>query len=132
MMKKEAEKIEINRLDNWGCLENPDDHVAAFGARFADSRSRDFGIFGNRMTLIGEETVADRLERTILSEKVINDIKKNTRFSYYGGDKPPYDDANSWSTTYKMGKIFEVSLDVRCSGEYVYVRAYADYANGVK
>jgi hypothetical protein len=25
-----------------------------------------------------------------------------------------------------MGKRFEVSLDVRCAGEYVYVRAYAD------
>lgn len=126
MKKKEPEKVDINRRENWGCLENPDDHVAAFGARFADNRCRDFGIFGNRMTLIGEEAVAHRLERLILSNKVIKDIKKNTRFSYYGGDKPPYDDANSWSTTYKMGKSFEVSLYVRCAGEYVYVGAYAD------
>ena len=130
-MGKEIEKVDINRSENWGCLENPDNHVAAFGARFADSRSREFGIFGDRMTLIGEEKVAHRLERLILSNKVIKDIKKNTRFSYYGGDKPPYDDANSWSATYKMGKSFEVSLDVRCAGEYVYVRAYAD-VNGAK
>lgn len=120
------DRIEINREYNWGCLKNPDDHVAAFGARFADSRCREFGVFGNRMTLIGKEAVAHRLERLILSKKVIKDIKKNTRFSYYGGDKPQYDDANSWSTTYKMGKSFEMSLDVRCAGEYVYVRAYAD------
>lgn len=126
-----ANRIEINRQGNWGHLENPDDHVAAFGARFADNRCRDFGIFGNRMTLIGEEAVAHRLERLILSKKVIKDIKKNTGFSYYGGDKPPYDDANSWSTTYKMGKSFEVSLDVRCAGEYVYVRAYADRERSV-
>lgn len=131
-MKKEPVKVDINRLENWGRLENPDDHAAAFGARFADSRSREFGVFGNRMTLIGEEKVAHRLERLILSKKVIKDIKKNTRFSYYGGDKPPYDDANSWSTTYEMGKSFEVSLDVRCAGEYVYVRAYADCVNGAK
>lgn len=60
-MKKEAEKVDINRRENWGCLKNPDDHVAAFGARFADNRYREFGIFGNRMTLIGEDTVAYRL-----------------------------------------------------------------------
>ena len=131
-MKKEPVKVDINRLENWGRLENPDDHAAAFGARFADRRSREFWIFGNRMTLIGEEKVAHRLEGLILSEKVIKDIKKNTRFSYYGGDRPPYDDANSWSTTYKMGENFEVSLDVRCECEYVYVRAYADYVNGAK
>ena len=131
-MDDRIDMIEINRKENFGFLENPDDHVAAFGARFADRRSREFGIFGNRMTLIGEETVAHRLESLILSKKVINDIKKNTRFSYYGGDKPPYDDANSWSTKYKMDEIYDVSLDVRCSGEYVYVRAYADYVNGAK
>jgi hypothetical protein len=130
-MKKEPVKVDINRLENWGRLENPDDHVAAFGARFADSRCREFGIFGNRMTLIGKEDVAHRLERLILSKKVINDIKKHTRFSYYGGYKPPYDDANSWSTTYKMGKRFDVSLEVRCAGEYVYVRAYADRERSV-
>lgn len=131
-MDDRIDMIEINRKENWGSLENPDNHAAAFGARFADSRSREFGIFGNRMTLIGEEKVAHRLERLILSKKVIKDIKKNTRFSYYGGDKPPYDDANSWSATYKMGEIYEVSLDVRCAGEYVYVRAYADHVNGAK
>ena len=125
------DRIEINREYNWGCLENPDDHVAAFGARFADNRRREFGIFGNRMTLIGKEDVAHRLERLILSEKVINEIKRNTRFSYYGGDKPPYDDANNWSTTYKMGKRFKVSLNVRCAGEYVYVGAYADSERSV-
>ena len=121
-------RIAINEEMNWGGLEDTDRHDASFGARFADNRSRDFGIFGNRMTLIGDERIAHKLERLILGNKVIRDIKKNTSFSYYGGDKPPYDDANNWSTRYSIGKDIDVTLEVTCRGEYVYVRAYADIA----
>jgi len=127
-MKKEHRLISINANENWGGLENPWDHTAAFGARFADNRHREFGIFGNRMTLIGEDVLAKRLESLIMSSKVIKAIKKNTSFSYYGGDKPPYDDANNWSAKYSIGRDVDVTLDVTCRGEYVYVRAYADRA----
>ena len=124
-MKKE-EIVSFNEKENWGELVNPRDHDAAYGARFADNRRREFGIFGNRVTLIGKKGVAEKLEKLILSKKVINDIKKNTSFSYYGGDKPPYDDKNSWSTRYSICNEIDVVLDVLCSGEYVYVKAYAD------
>lgn len=126
-MKKE-EIVSFNEKENWGGLVDPRDHDAAYGARFADNRKRDFGIFGNRATLIGKKGVAEKLEKLILSKKVIKDIKKNTSFSYYGGDKQPYDDKNNWSTRYSLGKDIDVLLDVTCSGEYVYVRAYADRA----
>lgn len=119
-MKK---KVSINEKDNWGGLVDPDKHTAAFGARFADNQSRDFGIFGNRMTLIGEEQIAHRLERLIMSNKVLRDIKRNTSFSYHGGS-----DRNCWATTYSLGKNVDVTLSVECSGEYVYVSAYADRA----
>lgn len=126
-MKKE-EIVSFNENENWGGLVNPRDHDAAYGARFADNRKREFGIFGNRATLIGEKRLAYKLEKFILSKKVIKDIRKNTSFSYYGGDKPPYDDANNWSTRYSIGRDVDVTLDVTCRGEYVYVRAYADRA----
>ena len=116
-----SKMIAINENENWGGLEDTDKHDASFGARFADNRSRDFGIFGNRMTLVGDERIAHKLERLILSNKVIRDIKKNTSFSYYG-DK----DRNRWGWRYSIGKDIDVTLDVTCNGEYVYVKAYAD------
>ncbi len=128
MKKNEEERVSYNEHENWGGLVNPRDHDAAYGARFADNRRREFGIFGNRATLIGKKGVAEKLEKLILSKKVIKDIKKNTSFSYYGGDKPPYDDKNNWSTRYSIGNDIDVVLDVLCSGEYVYVKAYADRA----
>lgn len=121
-MKKEPKKIAINAKENWGRLIDPDTHTAAFGARFADNRSRNFGMFGNRMTLIGEDQIAQRLERLILSNKVIRAIKKNTSFAFSGSDW------NCWATTYSLGKDIDVTLSVECSGEYVYVKAYADRA----
>ena len=123
-MNKKEERISYNEQENWGGLVNPRDHDAAYGARFADNRKREFGIFGDRATLIGENGIAEKLEKLILSKKVQRDIKMNTRFSYYGNDE----DRNSWSSTYKIGKDIDVELDVLCSGEYVYVRAYADRA----
>lgn len=120
-MKKNPKIVSINEQENWGGLVHPGIHTAAFGVRFADNRSREFGIFGNRMTLIGEERVAQRLEKLVLSNKMIREIKNNTSFSYYG-DK----DMNFWSTSRKIGEDIFVSIDVTCSGEYVYVRSYAD------
>jgi len=127
-MKKEQKRVSINEKENWGGLVSPETHVAAFGARFADNRRREFGIFGNRMTLLGEESVAHKLERLITSSKVIRAIKRNTSFSFYDGDKPPYNDRNCWATKYTIGKDIDVTLDVTCAGEYVYVKAYADRA----
>lgn len=128
MKKKEEEIVSFNEKENWGGLVNPRGHDAAYGARFADNRKREFGIFGNRATLIGKKGVAEKLEKFILSKKVQRDIKANTSFSYYGGDNPPYNDRNCWATKYSLGKDIDVLLDVTCSGEYVYVRAYADRA----
>jgi hypothetical protein len=121
-MKKE-EIVSFNEKENWGGLVNPRDHDAAYGARFADNRKREFGIFGNRATLVGKKSIAEKLEKFILSKKVIKDIRNNTSFSYYG-DK----DRNCWSTKYSIGNDIDVLLDVTCSGEYVYVKAYADRA----
>ena len=123
MSKKEPRRISINEEYNWGWLTEPTSHTAAFGARFADNRSRDFGIFCDRITLIGEEPVAKKLEKLVLGKKVLNAIKRNTSFSYYG-DK----DRNCWGTKYSIGNDIDVVLDVLCSGEYVYVKAYADRA----
>lgn len=123
-MKKEPRKIAINAKENWGGLIEPDTHTAAFGARIADNRRREleFGLFSDRMTLVGEEKVARKLEKLVLGRKVLKDIKRNTSFAFSG------DDRNCWGTTYSLGKDIDVALSVECSGEYVYVKAYADRA----
>lgn len=121
-MNKEPKKIAINANENWGGLIDPDTHTAAFGARFADNRRREFGLFGDRMTLVGEEKVARKLEKLVLGRKVMKDIRRNTSFSFSGRDW------NCWGTTYSLGKDVDVTLSVECSGEYVYVKAYADRA----
>ena len=124
-MGKEIEKVDINRSENWGCLENPDDHLAAFGVRLADNRSRDFGVFADRMTLIGEKKVARMLNKLVVSRKVLNIIKKNTHFTWAGAD-------GAFETDLMMGKLIKVHLKAVCAGEYCRIAAYADYVNGAK
>ena len=124
-MKKEPEKVDINRRLDWGHLENPDDHLAAFGVRLADNRSRDFGVYGDRMTLIGEKKVAIRLNKFVVSRKVLNLVKKNTHFTWAGAD-------GAFETDLMMGKLIKVHLKAVCAGEYCRIAAYADYVNEEK
>lgn len=115
-----GEKISINEKENWGGLYHPEIHDAAIGARFADNRKRDFGIFGDRMTFIGEKSVVEKLRKWLFKPATIKKIKANTSFSFYGTT-----DRNCWATMVKLGNL-AVTLDVMCSGEYCYVKAYAD------
>ena len=118
---KQVEKIWYNVEENWGGLDRPEFHDAAIGARFADNRNRDFGIFNDRITIVGDKKVAEILRGWLFKSTTLKKIKRNTSFSFYGGDR----DTNYWATMEKV-KYLSVILDVRCSGEYCYVRAYAD------
>ena len=116
--------ISYNAEENWGGLDKPEFHDAAIGARFADNRKRDFGIFNDRITIVGDKKVAEILRRWLFKKTTLRRIKRNTSFSFYGGDR----DTNCWATMEKV-KYLAVTLDVKCSGEYCYVRAYADVIN---
>lgn len=118
---KKNERISINEGEKWGGLCSPEKHLAAFGARFADNSKRDFGMFGDRMTLCGEKKVASFLQKFVLSKKTLALIKNNTKF-VYGGD------ASNYETEVVVGKDKDISvrLQATCRGEYCYVRAYAD------
>ena len=115
------DRIEINRQENWGCLESPDAHLAAVGARLADNRSRDFGVYGNRMTVIGKRKVATLLNEWLVSRKTLNDVKRNTHF-VYGADGCVFEmDA----LIGRRGDI-KVHMKAICRGEYCHLAAYAD------
>lgn len=119
-MAKIPTYISINETDNWGRLVNPREHVAAVGARMCDNRSRDFGIFGNRITAIGRQDVAERLQKWLFSKKTLKGIAKASHF-VWGGD--------AFETDIKglaLGKKYTVDIHIRCCGEYCYIAAYAD------
>ena len=123
-MKKE-EFVSINEKEAWGGLKNASVHTAAVGARIADNRSRDFGIFGDRITIVGEKKTAEMLRKWVFGTRIQRAIKKNTHFSYYGIGK----DANSWSASAHLKGVM-LSLNVLCCGEYVQMQAYADRIAG--
>lgn len=118
---KQVENIRYNAEENWGGLHMPEIHDAAIGARFADNRKRDFGIFNDRITVVGDKKVAEVLRSWLFKKSTLKRIKRNTSFSFYGGNR----DTNCWATMERV-KYLAVTLDVKCSGEYCYVRAYAD------
>lgn len=120
---KERRKISINSAENWGGLVEPEKHLAAFGARVCDSRSRDFQFFGDRQTEIGDENVVSVLHKWACSPKMIRMIKKNTRFDY------DMSSVNVWGVECMIGRKKDIHavLKVRCAGEYMYLQAYADY-----
>lgn len=116
-----SEFMEINRRENWGCLERPDDHIAAVGARLADNRSRHFGVFADRITAIGDRKIATLLNRWLVSRKTLNEIRKNTRF-VFGGDACVFEKD---AVIGRRGDI-KVHLKAICRGEYCHLAAYAD------
>lgn len=120
MAKKIQSLISINESENWGNLVNPRQHIAAVGARLADNRSRDFGVFGDRITVVGQEDVAEKLHKWLFGRKTLKAIAKMTRY-VWDGDA----DENEWYPI-SLGKKYEVRLHVRCCGEYCHVAAYAD------
>lgn len=113
------EILRINMAENWGGLVNPEQHVATVGARLADNRSRDFGVFGDRITVVGRENVAKKLHRWLLSKKTLKAIAKASCF-VWGGDAVERD------LDLPLNKDYKVHLHIRCAGEYCYVAAYAD------
>ncbi len=119
---KNKETFAINVKENWGGLVNPDEHTAAVGVRMVDNRMRELQMFLDRRTVIGDHDVVIALQKWLLSKKTMRAIKSNTRFSR------GLDDRNEWTTTAVIGKNcdIDVTLEVTCSGEYCYVRAYAD------
>ena len=121
-MKKKAEPFSINVKDNWGGLVKPEEHDAAVGMRLCDNTRRELQGFADRKTVVGDYSTAIELQKFLASKKTIADIRRNTSFSFGG------DDRNCWARTYVIGRDTDinVTLDVMCSGEYCYVRAYAD------
>ena len=121
---KAHERLSINTMGNWGGLIFPEKHDAAIGMRLCDNWMREFQFFSDRRTVIGDADIANRLNKWLLSKKTMSDIKRNTSFSFGG------DDGNCWSSRYVIGigkgKDVGVKLEATCSGEYCYVRAYAD------
>lgn len=119
-MAKTPTYISINEHENWGMLQGPKNHVAAVGARMADNRRREFGVFGDRITVVGREDVAKKLQRWLFSKKTLKMIAKNSSFVWGDGA------FNVDLPTVPLCKGFEVYVHVRCCGEYCYVAAYAD------
>ena len=118
--KKAIKPYSINVKENWGGLIRPEDHTAAVGMRLCDNIRREFRGFGDRRTVIGDYNVGFRLQTWLIRKKIWDEIKRNTSFAR------SIDDKNSWSKRYMIGKDIEVLLQVTCSGEYCYVKAYAD------
>lgn len=116
-----TEDISCNEKEAWGQLKDPRSHTAAVGARIVDNRIRDFQIFGDRITVVGQKGVAEKVEKWLFSSKMLKAIKKNTHFVYGYGDEPCI-----WTDRFDIGGNIEVELVVRCAGEYCYVAAYAD------
>ena len=79
---KSTERISFNENENWGGLENASLHTAAVGARIADNRRREFGVFQDRITVVGEKKVAMMLQKWALGRRTLHAIKKHTRFSF--------------------------------------------------
>ena len=120
--KNAIEPFCSNVKEKWGGLVKAEEHTAAVGMRLCDNRRREFQGFPDRKTVVGDYVTAIELQKFLASKKTISDIKRNTSFSF------GVDDRNCWATMYVIGKNkdINVTLDVMCSGEYCYVRAYAD------
>lgn len=116
------EILKINMAENWGGLVNPEQHAAAVGARLADNRSRDFGVFGDRITVVGREDVAKKLHRWLFSKKTLKAIAKASCFVWSG-------DAVERDLDLPLNKDYKAHIYIRCAGEYCYVAAYADDAD---
>lgn len=121
---KDTRRISINEKECWGRLVDPDKHLAAVGARIIDNRRRAFEFCGDRMTEVGDERAVKILRKWAYGNPMLNMIRKNTRFSFgYPRDE------NSWGIECMIGRKKDIHavLKVICSGEYVYLQAYADY-----
>lgn len=121
-MKMTGEHISVNEKEAWGMLRYEIYFDACVGARFADNRSRDFGIFGDRITMIGEDRIVAALKKWLFGKKTIKAIKRNTSFAR------GCDDRNCWATSDTIackGGDIQVTLSVTCQGEYTHVAAYA-------
>lgn len=121
-MKMTGQRISVNEKEAWGMLLYDNDFDACIGARFADNRRREFGIFGDRITMVGEDRVVSALKKWLFGKKTINAIKRNTSFAYGINDR------NCWATSETIackGYEIQVTLSVKCQGEYAYVSAYA-------
>ena len=70
----------VNEKENWGNLVEPRRHAAAVGARLADNPRRDFAIFGNRITVVGQDDAAKRLLRLLFSRRTLRLIVRSSRF----------------------------------------------------
>lgn len=125
-MEKAHKDISINEHENWGMLQGPRNHVAAVGARMIDNRRRDFDIPGNRITVVGREDVAKKLQRWLFSKETLKTIAKITRY-VWGGDA---DEKELYPIS--LGNKYVVRLHVRCCGEYCYIAAYADAVEDMK
>jgi len=118
-MAKNPIYISINECENWGMLQAPRNHVAAVGARMADNLRREFGVFGDRITVVGREDVAKKLQRWLFSKKMLKAIANASRFVWSG-------DAVERDLELPLNKDYKVNIHIRCAGEYCYVAAYAD------
>ena len=77
---KDAERISFNENENWGGLENASLHTAAVGARIADSRRREFGVFADRITVRRAKgavaEVRSYVEETMLTSPISGKISE--------------------------------------------------------
>lgn len=116
-MKKD--EVSMNEKEAWGGLKSPRDHKAAVGIRMADNCQREFGVFPDRITSVGDGKTERAVRRWILSRGTMKRIRENTKFS-------PGIEPSTWSMADEIRKGLFVRLEVRCAGEYCNVAAYAD------
>ena len=114
----------INGASLWGGIVDPEKHIACVGARLVDNRQREFQMFGDRVTKIGDASVVDKLFKWAFSGKTIKEIAKNTTYTWGLGNV-------KWSKKMCSGGYL-FSLSAKCSGEYCYVCAYADKTPDLK
>ena len=110
----------VNEKENWGNLVEPRRHAAAVGARLADNPRRDFAIFGNRITVVGQDDAAKRLLRLLFSRRTLRLIVRSSRFM------PGCEASDASISGLELGKRYKVDIHVCGRGEYCHVQAYAD------
>lgn len=115
------DRVSVNEKEAWGLLNYDDNKFdACVGVRLADNPKRDFGIFSDRITAVGEKSVVKTLKTWLFSKKTLSAIKRNTLFRYEGK-------SSRWTANYDIGRgrRINVLLNAECRGEYCYVSAYA-------
>lgn len=124
MKKKTFNRISKSDIDGvtlWGCRPSPEGHLAFIGFRACDRPDREFTLFSNRMTRIGDDHLLD-LIGNFMSRKGFKIAKQETKFETGISDEIVVSGPHRISQKSR----YAVSLEMRTAGEYLYASCYLD------